>query len=365
MNDRGIRLMVSKAFNGFALDCQAELSGGVTAIFGPSGSGKTTLLNCIAGLISPDEGIIEISGLTVFSSESKINLPPEKRRCGYVFQDACLFPHMKVRENVFYGYNLTPIKSREIDIEQLIQIFRLSPLMDRTVANLSGGERHRVALARALATSPKVLLLDEPLVSLDAPFRGAIIEHLKRVAKELRIPMLYVTHSLSEVLALADEVVVLDDGRKLAQGRPPELLVQPDVSYLSRYDSLENILPAMIMLPDNGEGTSVLRIGEVDLIAPVVYQAAGDTIMVSVRAADIILSKTAPTGISARNIVSGDIDEIHEVRERVLLYIDVGTLIIVEITLAALRDLDLSQGESIFLIIKTSSIIVLHMGESD
>ena len=209
MGEPVLSFKIVKRFSGFSLDCEATFESGITAIFGPSGSGKSTLLNCIAGLITPDAGEIEVSGKTVYSSSSRKNVSPEKRRFGYVFQESALFPHMNVQENIMYGYKLTPAHHRKIDPEQLAELFQLSSLMNRGVINLSGGERQRVALARALATSPSLMLLDEPLASLDGRFRGVIIEYLKRVWEELRTPMVYVSHSISEVMALAENTLAL------------------------------------------------------------------------------------------------------------------------------------------------------------
>ena len=167
-----LKFNVTKRFRGFVLRCEAAFDSRATAIFGPTGSGKTTLLNCIAGLVDPDEGEIEFCGNVLYSSSRRKKVPPERRRFGYVTQSAALFPHMSVRDNIMYGYRLTPPDQRRTSPEQLVELFRLAPLMDRGVANLSGGERQRVALARALATSPNLLLLDEPLVALDAGLPG-------------------------------------------------------------------------------------------------------------------------------------------------------------------------------------------------
>ena len=171
---------IQKRFPAFTLDCAADFPAGATAVFGPSGSGKTTLLDSIAGMASPDSGEIMVGGSPVFSAAQRIDLPPERRRFGYVFQHGALFPHMTVRQNVMYGYKLTPLESRRLDPGDVSTLLGIDRLMDRRVTNLSGGERQRVALARALAASPRLLLLDEPMASLDAASRASIIAYLKR-----------------------------------------------------------------------------------------------------------------------------------------------------------------------------------------
>ena len=283
-----IRLRLKKNFPNFALECEAEFSRGVTAIFGPSGSGKTTLLNCIAGLAAPDDGEIEALGRLVFSGARRKNLPPEKRRFGYVFQDSALFPHMSVRDNVMYGYKLTPKHLRRTDPAQLVELLGLGKLMDRRIGGLSGGERQRVALARALAVSPELLLLDEPLASLDAAFRGVIIEHLKSVRRELGTSMIYVSHSISEVTALADTTLVLVNGRKAMHDSTPRVLVHPSIADFADYPALENLLEARVESVGADGGLAALRVGDARLLAPAAGRSPGETVTASIRAGDVI-----------------------------------------------------------------------------
>ena len=350
---------VTKRFPGFTLECEASFDSGVTAIFGPSGSGKTTLLNCIAGLVTPDSGEIEVLGSTVYSSTAGKNVPPERRRFGYVLQDAALFPHMSVRDNIMYGYRLTPPQHRRTDPAQLVELFRLSHLMDRRVTNLSGGERQRVALARALATSPELLLLDEPLASLEGRFRGVIIEYLKLIRRELQTPMLYVSHSISEVMALAQTALVLLGGRPVVYGKTSQVLAHPGLSDIADYASLENLLEAEVVSSSMDEGLSELRVGRIALTAPAVSRQPGDPVIICIRAGDVILALDVPPRMSARNIVGAVIEEIHVLGPRVLVYADVGTRLVVEITSNALRDLELREGQRVYLVIKTNSILVL------
>ena len=353
-------LRVRKRFAGFELDCEAEFAPGVTAIFGPSGSGKTTLLNCIAGLVAPDEGEIEAMGRVVFSGSLRRNEPPERRRFGYVFQDSALFPHMSVRENISYGYKLTPQNLRRTDPSTLAELFGLGALMDRRVGGLSGGERQRVAVARALAVSPELLLLDEPLASLDAGFRGVIIEHLKSVRRELGTSMIYVSHSISEVSALADTTLALVDGRKAVHDKTPRVVVHPAIADFADYNALENLLEARVESTGGGDGLAELRVGTVRLVARANGRREGEVVTASIRAGDVILTTDPPSRMSARNVIPAVIEEIHTLSRggRVLVYCDVGERLMVEITAGALEELALRPGLGVHLIIKANSIWV-------
>ena len=357
-----LKFSVRKRFGDFALDCEGQFGDGVTAVFGPSGSGKSTLLNCIAGLARPDEGEIVFDGETLYSSRRGVNLPPERRRFGYVFQNSALFPHMSVADNIRYGYQLTPRADRRIDPARPIELLRLERLLERGVGNLSGGERQRVALARALATSPRLLLLDEPLASLDAGLRGVIIGYLKSIRRELGIPMIYVSHSLSEVIALADDALTLLDGKAAGFGRAIDALVQPRVSAVADYATLENLLEARVVRGgDNagGDGLAELQVGAARLWAAGASRATGESVTLSIRAGDIILSREMPAGISALNIVSARVTEIHALDARVMVYADIGARVVVEITRSSLRALDLRPGADVYLIIKANSVIPL------
>ena len=351
---------ISKAYPTFALECEASFTSGVTALFGPSGSGKTTLLNCIAGLATPDRGQISFDGEPVYSSADRRNLPPERRGFAYVFQESALFPHMSVWANITFGYRLTPADRRTAEPERLVELLGLAHLLDRGTGNLSGGEAQRVALARALATSPRLLLLDEPMASLDAPFAGVIMQHLKRIKQELGTPMVYVSHSISEVLAIADEVLVLERGRAVVQGPPSQVLVNPGVEALADYATLENLLDAEVIDREGDDLVAQLRVGDIRLKTPDVDAGPGETVTVSIRAGDIIIALEVPSKVSAQNAVAGTVEEVHEVGNRVLVYIDVGTRLVAEITPGALRDLELKPGQRVFLIIKSTSIVVLE-----
>ena len=357
-----LKLDVAKRLGEFELRCSAAFGPGITAVFGPSGSGKTTLLNCVAGLARPDRGEIEVLGRTVYSSSRRVNVPPERRGIGYVFQDSALFPHLSVRENIRYGHRLTPEAGRVVSLERVVDLLRLEPLMDRGVLDLSGGEGQRVALARALAASPRLLLLDEPISSLDLAFRGLILRYLKQVRDELSIPMVYVSHSMSEVMALADDVLALRDGAQIAQGRPSTVLANPGLSRTSDYVALENLIDADVVGKRADGWQAELDAGGSRLLAPGVEAEPGERVTVSIRASDILVALDVPARISAQNVLPGVVDEIHPQGPRVVLFVDAGARMMAEITPDALGSLGLSVGDRVYLIIKSTSIVALEPG---
>jgi molybdate transport system ATP-binding protein len=209
----------------------AEFTGpesGVTALFGPSGAGKTSVVNMVAGLIKPDSGRIAVNGLCLFDSSLGIDLPPEKRRIGYIFQEGRLFPHLSVRSNLIYGMSRMPKHRRFVKFDPVVDLLGIGHLLHRRPATLSGGEKQRVAIGRALLTSPALLLMDEPLASLDAARKSEVLPFIRRLAREYAIPVLYVTHFIDEILNLANRMVIMEQGRVLACDSPETLLPQPE-----------------------------------------------------------------------------------------------------------------------------------------
>ncbi len=343
----------------FQLCCNAQLPGGVTAVYGPSGSGKTTLLNCVAGFTVPDDGEIRISGTTFFSGSSHINLAPEKRRVGYVLQESGLFPHLSVEKNIEYGFNLTPKNLRKYTPRQLIEMMDITHLSHRDTKDLSGGERQRVALSRSLASAPQLLLLDEPLASIDAPSRGFIIQKLKMISDEMRIPVLYVSHSLSEVIAIADHVLVLSEGSVAAEGSPNILLGHPDVKKLSDFNAFENFLEGIVISEDSENYVTTVAVGDVNFLVSHTGSSIGSKIILSIRASDVILSGEIPSALSARNVIKATVSDVHFSEKAVLVECDFGEKMLVEITRQAQQQLDINKTSLIYLIVKASSIMTL------
>jgi molybdate transport system ATP-binding protein len=340
---------------GFSLDVAGEFGNGITAVFGPSGAGKSSLLNCIAGSIKPSSGVIQIDETTLFSSDKNISLAPDKRRIGTVYQDGALFPHLDVRRNIEFGWKLIPESDRQLDPLELAEFLGLSALLERMPSELSGGERQRVAIARALATSPKLLLLDEPLASLDAARRGSILNYLKLVHSELEIPMIYVSHSISEVVSVASKAMLFREGKVEGFDRPSALLLGAAAAG-GDVDSFENILDGVI--GDSTDHLTTIRVGDVEISTRHQNKNPGENVVISLGANQIILTATRPTGLSARNILEGSVTEIWSNQGKVFTEVDIGQKFIVELTENALNDLGVAVGNDVFLVFKSSSVDV-------
>jgi len=341
--------------DGFSLDVIGEFGEGITAVFGPSGAGKSSLLNCIAGSIKPSSGEVRLGDQTLYSDEEKTWVAPEKRRIGTVYQDGALFPHLTVRSNIEFGWKLLAKEERQLDPLEIAEFLGLSALLDRNTQELSGGERQRVAIARALAISPKLLLLDEPLASLDAARRGAILNYLKRVHEEFGIPMVYVSHSISEVVSIASKAMLLRHGRVEGFDRSSALLLGAAAAG-GDVDSFENILDGVI-----GESTdhlTTVKVGDVQISTRHQNKNPGDPVVVSLGASQIILAGEQPKNLSARNIFKGRVAEIWANQGKVFTEVDAGQKFIVELTENALDDLGIAIGDDVFLVFKSSSVEV-------
>ena len=352
-----LNLAFSKSYPGFRMEVEASFSAGVTAVVGPSGSGKTTVLNCIAVFTVPDSGVISLDGRTVYSSHPKVRVPPERRGIGYIFQDGLLFPHMSVGDNIRYGYKLRQPNDRAISPDDLMELLELGHLVERRPDSLSGGERQRVAL-------PSLLLLDEPLSSLDMGLRGRVLRYLKAVHSQLSIPMVYVSHSISEVLAISGEALVLDRGRQVTFEAVRNALVQPGVRSLMESAGVENLLDVVVTdrRPDSGTIVSALGENPLYIVDPHPWVdgiGQGKTVSVSIRAGDIIVALDAPPRISAQNILPATISDVHRVEGRVMVYADCGVPLVVEVTPEAASALQLHRGQDAYLIVKSSSVMLL------
>jgi molybdate transport system ATP-binding protein len=352
-----IRVEAELARGSFRLEVRLETEERQLGIFGPSGSGKTSLLHVLSGLVTPERGRIEIDGETLFDSDRGIELPPEKRRVGYVFQEGRLFPHLDVRTNIAYGRPGTAT----VDAGTIAETLDIAHLLDRRPGTLSGGERQRVAVARALATEPRVLLMDEPLASLDAGLRLKILPYLKRIGRELSVPIVYVSHAISEILYLARKAAFLSGGRIERFGDPYDLLWREDVFRVAEPSGLDNYMEGTVVAEDPESGTARVRAGDVELKVLARGYRPGEPVEIQIRSQDLILAREARGRTTVRNALTGTILESHGTGAGVLVYVDVGERLVAEVTAEALRELDLRPGVVVQVLVKAASCRVARL----
>ncbi len=341
----------------FVLDIKESFAPGFTVLFGPSGAGKSTLLDCIAGLQQPDSGEIRLGEKLYFDAARKISLPPQLRELAYVFQSLALFPHLSVEQNIRYGLDKLAVSERIERTNGIAKSFRIENLLSRRPAELSGGEKQRVALARSLVTRPRVLLLDEPLTGLDSALRRSILEDLRAWNEANRIPILYVTHNREEVDSIGERVVTLVNGGVQESGAPSAVLDAPRSVELAHAAGFENVLSAVVVehRPADGVMRVSLDHAACEIEIPLGDAEPGREVRVAIRAGDILVATEAPHFLSARNILPGTIESIETRGAMAALRVRAGTTFQVHVTPGAVRALDLSPGLLVWLVIKTHS----------
>lgn len=356
-----IEVAIEKRLGAFSLDARfAAPDSGITALFGRSGAGKTSLVNALAGLIRPDRGRIAVAGVPLFDSERGIDVPPEKRRLGYVFQEGRLFPHYSVRGNLLYG------RKRASDgegpsFDTVVALLGIADLLERRPADLSGGEKQRVAIGRALLASPRLLLMDEPLASLDAARKSEILPFIERLRDELRLPVFYVSHEMDEIIRLADLLVLVDEGKIAAVGEVEDLTSRLDLWPLTGRYEAGAVIRTTLRGHDTSYGLSELafpggrlRVAKLDL-------PLGTPMRVRIRARDVVIATERPAHLSIRNAFAGRVAEIQADRGPLVeLKLDIGTperpvFVLARITLRAFQELQLAPGKPIFALVKTVS----------
>ncbi len=341
----------------FALEAAFSSGAGITALFGRSGAGKTTLLNVIAGLARPERGRVAVGGRMLFDSARGIDVPPHARRVGYVFQEGRLLPHLTVRHNLVYGRFFSRRKT-SLGFENTIRLLGIGHLLERRPETLSGGEKQRVAIGRALLANPEILLFDEPLASLDAPRKAEILYYVERLRDEVGIPIVYVSHSLEEVVRLADTVVLMSEGRVLATGPVRDMASRIELRpYLGRQEG-GAVIEARVAAQDLENGLARLEFAGGALEIPDVEALPGELVRVRVRARDVSLALSRPSGLSIRNVLAGTVVSLgHEEGPSMDVQLDLrGTPLIARITRKSARELDLRAGLEIYALIKSVSI---------
>ena len=349
---------VRHRLGGFALDARFRCGPGLTALFGPSGSGKTTIVNMIAGLIRPDAGRIAVDGRVLFDGARRLFVPAHRRRMGYVFQEGRLFPHLTVRQNLLYGRWFTPPAERRGKVERVVAMLGIGHLMDRRPRLLSGGEKQRVAIGRALLASPQLLLMDEPLAALDAPRKGEILPYIERLRDEAGIPIVYVSHAIDEVIRLATTVVLLDGGRVEAVGPAAEVMGRLDLFPASGRYEASALLDARVAARDPASGLTLLGTRAGDFRVPLLDLPEGAPLRLRIRARDVLLALAPPQGISALNVLPGQVAEVGPGEGPVVqVRLDLnGEVLLARVTRHSAGLLGLAPGGAIHAVIKSVAI---------
>ena len=352
----------------FALDVAFETpTPGVTALFGRSGCGKSTLVHAIAGLVTPESGRIALGG-DVFFDSGRVNVRAERRRIGCVFQDARLFPHLSVLGNLRYGARRAPRDSHRIGLDGVVDLLGLRELLERRPAGLSGGERHRVAIGRALLSQPRLLLLDEPLAAQDLARRAELLPYLDRLRRELHVPIVYVSHQFDEVAQLATWVVVLENGAVAAQGATEELSRAPALRAIVGPEAVGAIVDGVV-LGEAGPGRARVRVGSGSIGVPLAAARPGERVRVHLLARDVWLSADAPPAGLAADALPGKIQAAErEASQSWIVEVDVGGVVLLA-RVGAEAAAELAPGRAVFALVNAAwsrawPLGASHSGES-
>jgi molybdate transport system ATP-binding protein len=342
----------------FRLKTAFRAEKGVTSLFGRSGAGKTSLANAIAGILRPERGRIEIDGETVFDAERGIDVPTSRRRVGYVFQEGRLFPHLSVRQNLRYAWLFSPEARRSDRFEHVVELLGLGHLLERRPGNLSGGEKQRVAIGRALLSDPRLLLMDEPLASLDAHRRNEILQYIELMRDEVKIPIIYVSHTVEEVVRLADTVVVLAGGEVAAVGTAEDVMGRPDIRPAGGGFEGGAVIDAKVVEQDMEYDLATLAFDGGALTATNVDALIGEPVRVRIRARDVSIALERPQRISIQNVLEGIISEIGPENTGVVdVAISVGTATLrARVTQRSVHQLGLAPGLPVFALVKAVSL---------
>ena len=342
----------------FSLDVDVEFAmRGITGVFGPSGAGKTTLLRCIAGLERPDSGRLVANGSVWEDTDARVSRAVHKRRIGYVFQEARLFPHMDVLGNLRYGQKRsTPVESA-IDLEQAVALLGLGSLLGRAPATLSGGEAQRVAIGRALLRGPELLLMDEPLAAIDDARRGEVLPFIEKLHSDVGVPIVYVSHNIDEICRICDQLAVMDNGRISTQGNLQTVLLQTEVACLSGREA-GAVLDAAVESYDSSDKLTHVVAGGSGLWVPGETGPAGTALRLRVRADDVSVCLERPRGTSILNVLDAAIERIQkESSGTALLHLRVGSnVILARVTQRSCNELSLSPGTNLYAQVKSIAV---------
>jgi len=344
----------------FKLDVTATTAAPITGIFGPSGCGKSSLLHLIAGLRRADSGFLEVDGETLYNSQQRIMVPPHRRRVAVVFQESRLFPHMSVAENLRYGLKgLRPAQQR-FSYDEIVRWLDLGELLKKSTPQLSGGESQRIALARALLSSPRILLLDEPMASLDRGHTRRILPLLRQIQEQTSIPMLHVSHDLGELLQLTEHLLVLRQGQVVGHDSFLELLIRPDVLNLIHDLGLLNVIKMEVIATDGSMGITRLRPLDDPTSQQLWSGPPADSreirLFAGIRPEDIALVRHPVEGSSIQNQIWGKVSKVITAGHRVLVVVETSVRLLAEITPQAALNMNLQPGQDIYCLFKAHAL---------
>ena len=343
----------------FDLDSRFETGAGLIALFGKSGSGKTSVINAIAGLIRPAQGYVAVDDAILVDTARGVFTPCHRRRIGYVFQEGRLFPHLTVRQNLLYGHWFAPqAEAAGGDLGQVVDLLGLGALLERRPGRLSGGEKQRVAIGRALLANPRLLLMDEPLASLDEALKAEILPYIERLRDHVRVPIVYVSHSIAEVTRLASTVVLLSEGKVAAVGPTAEIMPRLDLIPLTGHAEAGAVIAATVERHDEAYALTELRSAAGLWKMPHVDVPVGTHLRLRVRARDVMLAKSAPADLSALNILPGIVAGVG-VRDGPTVDIRLdcsGEVLIARLTRYSLERLGLAPGTPVFALVKSIAL---------
>jgi molybdate transport system ATP-binding protein len=353
-----LEVSVRKQLPAFRLDATFTApTSGVIAIFGRSGSGKSTLTNVISGLVTPDVGTVSLDGEVLTDIRRGLSVPVERRKIGYVFQDARLFPHLSVMGNLHYGERRNRSAAAIVGLDEVVSLLDLARLLERKPRQLSGGERQRVSLGRALLSRPRLLLLDEPLASLDVSRREEVLPYLVALRDRLSIPMVYVSHQFEEVLRLATHLVLLEAGQVLAEGPVDEMSLYPELQSIVGPDLVGAVVEGLVTRVNAETGIADLAVGSGLLQVSLRDAAVGARVRLQLLARDIILATQPVQGLSVRNALASTVIGISDDDfGAVLVRVDLGgAIVLARITQNARRALNLHPGDAVWTLVKAVS----------
>ncbi|KEP69934.1 molybdenum ABC transporter ATP-binding protein [Thioclava dalianensis] len=352
-----LEIALKHAFAGFTLDLEIRAPGGITALFGPSGAGKSTVVNAVAGLLRPDQGRIAVDGTVLFDAAARTALPPHRRRIGYVFQDARLFPHLNVRANLTYGTRFAPHGPGAISFDDAVAMLGLGALLERSPAALSGGEAARVALGRALLSKPRLLLLDEPLAALDAARKAEILPYFEMLRDAVKLPILYVSHAPAEIARLANSVALIEAGRLRAFGPADDVLTDPAVAGHFGGDAAGALISGHLSAQES-DGLARIDTAGGPLYVQAPDVAVGQSLRLRLTASDVTLALAPPQQVSALNILRVSIARIGPAQGpgRFVQLAMGEDRFLARVTSRSATALDLRPGLNCYAMIKTVSV---------